>query len=69
LPVRFKVNPDAGWLLWVSCMLAAVLIVIEGHRWISKPVLSLDGLEIGVVEPFPATQYRERHLKVIKSTD
>ena len=68
-PVRFKVNPDAGRLLWVSCILAAALIVIEGYRWDSKPVVTLDGQDVGVVEPFPATQYRERYLQVIKSTD
>jgi hypothetical protein len=66
-PVQFKDKPDAGRMLRISFALA--LVAIEGYRWNSRPVLTLDGEAVGVVESFPATQYRDRHLQVIKSTD
>ena len=59
-------TPDPRKVLWVSCMMAAALIVVEGYRWTSKPLLILDGEEVGVVEPFPVTEYRERYLQVLK---
>ena len=64
-PVRLKPNPDAGRVLWVSGVLAIALIAVEGSRWLSAPVITLDGRDVGQVDPFPATQYRERLLRVI----
>ena len=68
-PLRLKTKPDATRILRISLMLAVVLVTIEGIRWYSKPVLTLDGQQLGVVEPFPAGQYRERYLQVIKAQD
>jgi len=66
-PWRFKTTPDAGRILRISCVLALVLVAVEGYRWNSKPVLMLDGQQVGVLEPFPATEYRDRRLQVIGS--
>ena len=68
-PKRFEDSPRTGRLLWISCAMALALVAIEGYRWISKPVLMLDGREVGVVEPFPTTQYRERELRVLNSSE
>jgi hypothetical protein len=64
-PVWFKPNPNAGRILWISGVLAIALIAIEGNRWLSAPVITLDGRDVGQADPFPATQYRERLLGVI----
>jgi hypothetical protein len=66
-PKRLKNPLRSGSLLWGSCLLAVVLVTVEGYRWVSKPVLTLDGQEVGVVEPYPATEYRERELRVRKA--
>ena len=47
-----------------SCIFALILIAIEGTRWLSDPVINLDGQEVGVVEPFPGMDYQERQLRV-----
>jgi len=52
-----------SWLL-ASCVLALVLFAIEAYRWISEPVVTLDGLEVGAVEPFPGAEYQQRLLRV-----
>lgn len=68
-PLRFKTTPNAGNWLRASFALALILIIVEGNRWISKPVLTLDGQQVGVVEPFQATEFRERQLRVIEASD
>ena len=68
-PLRFKSSPDANRLLRISLKTAVALVAIEGGRWFSKPVLTMDGQRVGVVEPFPATQYRERYLQVVKDPE
>jgi len=68
-PIRFKTTPNAGNWLRVSFALALILIIVEGNRWISKPVLTLDGQQVGVVEPFQASEFRERQLRVIEASD
>ncbi len=51
------------WLR-VSCVMALILIAVEGFRWNSEPVVTLDGREVGVVDPFPGTEYEERQLRI-----
>lgn len=64
-PMRFKAAPGAGRILWISYAVALALVAVEGYRWNSKPVLTLDGQPVGIAEPFPATEYRERQLQVL----
>jgi len=63
-PAHFKSKPDPARILRISLVLAIALVAVEGSRWLSKPVLMMDGQAVGVVEPFPITQYRERQLQV-----
>ena len=60
--MHFKIKPDATKILRASLILAVALVAIEAMRWSSRPVLTLDGQQLGVVEPFPVSQYRERYL-------
>ena len=53
----------------MSLLLGLILLAVEAGRWYSKPVITLDGLQAGVVEPFPAGEYRERQLRVSASRD
>jgi len=68
-PWRCDGRPDSAKWLRASLLTAMVLVAVEGSRWVSKPVLTLDGRQVGVTEPFSATQYRDRHLKVVKPSD
>ena len=63
-PIRIGSHADVRKWLWVGCLLAMVLIAIEGSRWISEPVVTLDGREVGAVDPFPGIEYEERQLRV-----
>jgi hypothetical protein len=55
--------------VWVSLLLAAMLAAVEGVRWASGPVVLLDGRQAGVIEPFPAGEYRPRQLQVFYPPD
>jgi hypothetical protein len=44
-------------------LLAAVLVTVEGLRWHSKPVFTLDGREVGAEDPFPGADHEERWLR------
>lgn len=68
-PLQFNTKPNATRLLRISLVFALALLAIEGMRWSSRPVLILDGQEVGVVEPFLSNQYQERKLQVLKATD
>lgn len=68
-PFHFTGSPDTGKWLRISFFIALALIVVEGSRWMSKPVLMLDGRQVGVDEPFSTTQYRQRQLKVSRAPD
>ncbi len=68
-PLRFETAADPGRWLRLSLVLALILLAVEAGRWASRPVILLDGQPSGVVEPFPATQYRERQLRVSTSAD
>lgn len=48
----------------VLCLVAALLLGIEGLRWHSEPVITLDGQEAGERNPFPGMEYRERQMRV-----
>jgi len=50
--------------VWAICLLAVGLIAIEGARWISAPVVTLDGREVGTGDPFSGMEYEERRLQV-----
>ncbi len=63
-PTRTGARPVARRLVWASCLLALGLIAIEGARWVSEPVLTLDGREVDAGDPFPGMQYEERRLRV-----
>lgn len=63
-PFHLNAIPNAKNWLRMTCALALILITIEGSRWASKPVITIEGQEIGILEPFPATEYRERQLRV-----
>jgi len=51
------------WFLLRSA-LALMLIAVEGLRWNSEPAVTLDGREVGAVDPFPGPEYEERRLRV-----
>jgi hypothetical protein len=68
-PFRFTGSPDTGKWLRTCVFIALILLVVEGNRWMSKPVIMLDGRQVGVVEPFSASQYRQRQLKVSQAPD
>jgi hypothetical protein len=61
---RSRITPgNAKWM--VSCCVAALLLVtVEGARWLSGPVVTLDGQEAGAKGPYPGLDYRERRLHV-----
>jgi len=63
-PFHFNTAPSTKNWLRISCVVALILIAIEGGRWASQPVITIDGQQIGVLEPFPATEYRQRQLRV-----
>ncbi len=64
-PGRASTAPSVRRWLLVSCVLALMLIAVEGFRWNSGPVVTLDGREVGAVDPFPGTEYKERRLRVL----
>jgi len=68
-PIRFTASPSVRNWLRASCILAVILVAIETGRWLSEPVVTLDGRQVGAAEPFPASEYRERQLRVIKPPD
>jgi hypothetical protein len=68
-PIRFETAADTGKWLRLSLLAALFLLAVEGGRWFSGPVILLDGQQAGLVEPFPATEYRERQLRVTASAD
>jgi len=59
----------AARLLWPGLVLAIVLVTVEGVRWVSQPVILLDGRQAGVTEPFPDTEFRPRQLQVSWPSD
>jgi len=61
---RASSRPGARRWLWAACLLAVILVAIEGSRWLSEPVVTLDGREVGVMDPFPGMEYEERRLEV-----
>jgi len=63
-PARISTPPSIRRWLQVSCALALILIAIEGFRWNSEPVVTLDGRQVGAGDPFPGTEYEERRLQV-----
>jgi hypothetical protein len=69
IPIQLKPIPNARKILRLSMIIAFALVAIEGKRWFSNPVLSLDGQQLDVVEPFPAGEYRERELSVIRAPE
>lgn len=50
--------------LQVCCVLALVLIAIEGYRSYSAPVITLDGQRVTAGGPFPEPDYEDRRLQV-----
>ena len=62
-PVRAADRSPARWLL-ASLLAGFILIGVEGFRWSAGPVVTLDGREIGKVDPFPESDYQDRHLQV-----
>jgi len=64
IPTRISTAPNVRKWLQVSCLLALILIAIEGFRWNSGPVVTLDGRLVGAGDPFPGTEYEERRLRV-----
>jgi len=44
-------------------LMAAVLVTVEGFRWHSRPVITLDGREVGAEDPFPGADHEERRLR------
>jgi len=55
--------------MWLCLMLAVTFAAAELVRWASGPVILLDGRQAGVIEPFPATEYRPRQLQVAYPPD
>jgi hypothetical protein len=47
-----------------ALLVSLALIAIEGIRWSSGQVIRLDGVEVHAVEPFPATDYQQRRLRI-----
>ncbi len=68
-PKNFETAADTGKWLRLSLLAAMCLLAVEGVRWLSRPVILLDGQQASLVEPFPATEYRERQLRVTDSAD
>jgi hypothetical protein len=61
---RISAAPSIRRWLWVGCVLALLLTAIEGSRWLSRPVVTLDGRESGTGDPFPEPDYEDRWLEV-----
>jgi len=61
---RFAASPGVMKWLQVSCVLALILIAVEGFRWNSEPVVTLDGRDVAAGDPFPGAEYEERRLQV-----
>jgi hypothetical protein len=61
---RISTSPSVKRWLRMSCVLALILIAIEGFRWNSEPVVTLDGRELGAGDRFPGTEYEEGRLRV-----
>ena len=62
-PVRAAVQSPQRWLL-AGLLAGFVLIGIEGFRWSVGPVVTLDGREVGEMDPFPESDYEDRRLQV-----
>ena len=62
-PVRTALQSPGRWLL-AGLLAGLVLIGVEGVRWSLGPVVTLDGREVGRVDPFPAADYQDRRLQV-----
>ena len=62
-PVRAAVQSPERWLL-AGLLAGLILIGIEGFRWSVGPVVTLDGREVGKMDPFPESDYQDRRLQV-----
>ena len=62
-PVRFAAQSPQRWLL-ASLLAGFGLIGIEGLRWSVGAIVSLDGREVGEMDPFPESDYQNRRLQV-----
>ena len=62
-PVRAAVQAPQRWLL-AGLLAGLILIGIEGFRWSVGPVVTLDGREVGEMDPFPESEYQNRRLQV-----
>jgi hypothetical protein len=51
------------WLYGVL-ILSLTLVAIEGTRWSSRPAIHLDGVEVGVMALFPASDNQQHHLTI-----
>jgi hypothetical protein len=50
--------------LQLSCVLALLLVAVEGYRWYAAPVVVVDGRQVGASDPFPQPDYEDRQLRV-----
>ena len=56
-------TPDRRWTK--SCLIAAALLVtIEGVRWLSGPAVALDGRTTGATDPWPVDRHEIRRLEL-----
>ena len=60
---RVSAAGSRRWV-WAAGLAALTLVAIEGARWMSEPVVTLDGRETGRADPFPSMEYQERRLRV-----
>ncbi len=51
---------------WLTVCLGVVLVLatVETARWLSEPLITLDGVRLGSYDPFPATDYKVRMMEV-----
>ena len=57
-------SPRVKRWLQLSCVLALLLVAVEGYRWYAAPVVVVDGRQVGASDPFPQPDYEDRQLRV-----